>query len=102
MADESVKRRKTDCIKGLYADDGRKDKPEISNPMDGHMITAAEIKQAMDKMKSGKANGNDNIAFEVINALGNFGVKKFRDSEPFLQLGDVPEDNAGINLHRFA
>ncbi|CAI9722432.1 Hypothetical predicted protein [Octopus vulgaris] len=36
--------------------------------MDVHMITAAEIKPAMDKMESGKATGNDNITFELISA----------------------------------
>ena len=57
MDEDSIKRRWTDYIKVLYADSKRKEKPEINKPLDGHTITAAEIKQAMDKMKNGNTTG---------------------------------------------
>lgn len=63
----------------LYADDGRKEIPEIGKPMDGHAITVAKIKQAMEKMKAGKAAGNDNIVFELVKVLGHFGAEKLTE-----------------------
>uniref|UniRef100_A0A0L8G2A1 Carbonic anhydrase n=1 Tax=Octopus bimaculoides TaxID=37653 RepID=A0A0L8G2A1_OCTBM len=57
------------------------------------MITAAEIKQATDKIKSGKAAGNNNIAFELVNALGSFGVEKLTEiANHVYNSGDVPEE----------
>ncbi|CAI9719145.1 Hypothetical predicted protein [Octopus vulgaris] len=78
----------TDHIQGLYADDGRKEKPEISKPMAAHMITEAEMKPAMAKMESGKVTGNDNTTFELLIALGSLGVEQLTEhSEPCLQVG---------------
>ena len=51
MDEESVKRRWTNYIKSLYAEEERKGKPEIRKPMEGAMITTVEIKEAIDKMK---------------------------------------------------
>lgn len=47
--------------------------------MDGHAITVAKIKQAMEKMKAGKAAGNDNIVFELVKVLGHFGAEKLTE-----------------------
>ncbi|XP_033120971.1 uncharacterized protein LOC117120077 [Anneissia japonica] len=47
--------------------------------MEGRAITSKEIKNAMDQMKSGKATGSDNIAFELVNALDDFGIEKITE-----------------------
>ena len=39
-------------------------------------ITESEVKTAMKKMKPGKAVGNDQIAYEMIEAVGTFGISK--------------------------
>jgi len=67
--------------------------PEISTRMDGHKIKTADIKKAMVKMKSGKATGRDGIEFELINALGSFGVKKIAEIvNQASTLGDIPDE----------
>ena len=47
--------------------------------MNSRKIDEGEIKIAMSKMKRGKAVGNDQIAYEMIEALGEFGVSKITE-----------------------
>jgi len=77
--EESIRRRWTSYIKDLYADNERNEKAEISARMDGHEIATAEIQKAIFKMKSRKVTGSDGIEFELVNALGGFGVEKIAE-----------------------
>ena len=61
--------------------------------MDGHKITTAEIEKAMVKLNIGKATGSDGIEFELINALGGFGVEKIAEiANHAYTSGDVPDE----------
>ena len=60
----------------MYADDTKEEKPVIRKDMNNRTIDEGEIEVAMSKMKMGKAVGNDQIAYEMIEALGEFRVIK--------------------------
>ena len=47
--------------------------------MNNRKIDEGEVKIAINKMKKGKAVGNDQSAYEMIEALGEFGVSKITD-----------------------
>ena len=69
----------TNYIYSLYADGSREERPAIKKSMEGKTMTSKEIKEAMNKMRNGKATGNDNIAFELLNALDDFGIEKITE-----------------------
>ena len=71
MEQDQIRGRWTDYINSLYSDTERKDKPVIGKQMNGNPITREEVRDAMKQMKKNKAVGNDEIAFEMIEALGN-------------------------------
>ena len=79
MEQDQIKGRWTEYINSTYSDTERKDKPVIGKQMNGNPITREEVRDAMKQMKKNKAVGNDEIAFEMIEALGNFGHDKITD-----------------------
>ena len=48
----------------------------IQSNGEGPPILKEEVEDAVNKMKFGKAVGNDGIALEMLKALGNFAVEK--------------------------
>ena len=79
MEQDQIKRRWTEYINGLYSDTERKDRPAIQKQMTGNPIQRDDIRDAMKQMKRNKAVGKDEIAFEMIETLGNFGLEKITD-----------------------
>ena len=93
MEPDQIKRRWTDYIKCLYSDPDRKERPVIRKQMTGQQITKEEIRHAMKKMKKGKAVGNDKIAFEMLEALGDFGLEKITEiANHVYDSEDVPNE----------
>ena len=76
---DQIRRRWKEYIRELYADDTKEKKPVIRKDMKRRKIDEGEIKIAMSKMKRGKAVGNDQIAYEMIEALAEFGVSKITE-----------------------
>ena len=64
----------TEYIGELYADD-RVTTPEI-NDESGPVITSAEVKHAIKKLKNNKATGTDLIAAEMLKALDDGPIEK--------------------------
>ena len=60
----------------LYEDKKRGTLPIIKRNRYVQDITESEVKTAMKKMKPGIAVGNDQIAYEMIEAVGTFGISK--------------------------
>src|SRR5215469_13381289 len=56
--------------------DNRQENISIQYNGEGPPILKEEVEDAMNKMKFGKAVGNDGIALEMLKALGNFAVEK--------------------------
>ena len=79
MEQDQIKGRWTEYINSLYSDTERKDKPVIRKQINGNPITREEVRDAMKQIKKNKAVGNNEIAFEMIEALGNFGHDKVTD-----------------------
>ena len=76
MEPDHVRRKWTDCIKSLYSNTNRKQRPAIRKQMTGQSISKEEIRIAVKTMKKDKAVVNDKITFEMIQALENFGLDK--------------------------
>ena len=79
MGQDQIKGRWTEYINSIYSDAERKDKPVIGIQINGNLTTRDELRYVMKQMKKNKAVGNDQIAFEMIGALGNFGLDKITD-----------------------
>ena len=93
MEQDQIKGRWTEYINSLYSDTERKDKPVIGKQMNGNPTTREEVRDAMKQMKKNKAVGNDEIAFEMIEALGNFGHDKITDIANFVyESENVPDE----------
>ena len=57
-----------------------------------HDITESEVKTAMKKMKPGKAVGNDQIAYEMIEAVGTCGISKITELANIIyNSGELPK-----------
>ena len=93
MEQDLIKGRWTEYINSLYSDTERKDKPVIGKQMNGNPITREEVRDAMKQMKKNKSVGNDEIAFEMIEALRSFGPDKITDIANFLyESENVPDE----------
>ena len=93
MEQDQIKNRWTEYINSLYLDTDRIDRPVIKKQMTGNPITRDEIENAMTQMKKNKAVGNDEIAFEMIEALGIFGLEKITDIANFVyESENVPDE----------
>ena len=64
-------------------------------------VTESVVKTAMKKMKPGKAVGDDQIAYEIIEAVGTFGISKVVDlAYIFYNSGEVQKQMLqSISLH---
>ena len=60
----------------MYEDKKRGTLPIIKRNGYVQDITESEVKAAMKKMKPGKVVGNDQIAYEMIEVVGTFGISK--------------------------
>src|SRR5215469_14947789 len=75
MVKEEVMGRWDEYISELFRDN-RQENINIQYNGEGPPILKEEVEDAMNKMKFGKAVGNDGIAIEMLKALGNFAVEK--------------------------
>ena len=75
LAIEEVKARWDEYICELFADD-RPDFVNFELDTEGPTILQQEVRYAMESMKKGKAVGGDDIALEMLLALGDFGVRE--------------------------
>lgn len=74
MEREDILNRWSEYITELYHDD-RGPPPIISNEDEGPPILEDEVRKAISKMKKGKAAGPDDIPTELIQAMGDTGIK---------------------------
>ena len=65
--------------KDLFEDEGRGDIPMLNNELEGPEILEEEIRYAMKTMKKGKSAGNDKITIEMIEASGDYGLRKITE-----------------------
>ena len=79
MEKDKIMQRWTEYIFDLYEDKKRGTLPIIKRNGYAQDITGSEVKTAMEKMKPGKAVGNDQIAYEMTEAVGTFGISKVRE-----------------------
>ena len=83
--------RWTEYIFDLYEDKKRGMLPFIKRNGYAQSITEGEVKTAMKKMKLGKAVGNDEIAYEIMEAVGTFGISKVTELANIIyNSGEVP------------
>ena len=75
IEEEEVKARWDEYICELFADD-RPDFVNFELDTEGPTILQQEVRYAMESMKKGKAVGGDDIALEMLLALGDFGVRE--------------------------
>ena len=69
---EEIKERWKEYVEDLYKDDQRGDLEETRTDENGEYILHSEIRQAMKNMKKGKAVGEDGVAIEMLEALGDY------------------------------
>src|SRR5215469_3915464 len=79
MRKEEVMERLDEYISQLFRDN-RQEYITIQYNGEGPPILKEKVEDAMNKMKFGKAVGNDGIALEMLKALLNFDVKKITTS----------------------
>ena len=73
MEAEDVKERWTEYIGELF-DDDRPEHLEVRNNEEGPPILRAEVENAFEKMKRGRATADDGIAVEMLAALEDYGM----------------------------
>ena len=64
-----VLNRWAEYIEELFEDDREEEKPEIQKPMEGPPFLKDEVRDALKKMKTGKAAGPGNVTVEALSAL---------------------------------
>ena len=92
---EEIKNRWKTYFDELYNEENQRIETEETNPVLGPVeeITAAEVKQAMRKMKKNKACGPDGVPVEVWKALGEAGEQLLRKIfNMVLRTGRMPEE----------
>ena len=86
-----VLRRWKDYIGDLYGDNDREN-IVIEDADDGPQILRSEVEQAVKKMKWRKAEGSDGIVVEMVEALGEFAIRKITDiANKIYRTGIIPE-----------
>lgn len=79
-------------IKELF-DDVREEAPNIDWEMEGPEITKDEIKSAIKKMNKGKSIGPDDIAIEMVEAMGDEGLEIYHKIFNYIyDSGKLPDD----------
>ena len=92
MEKDKIMQRWTEYIFDLYEDKKRGTLPIIKRNGYAQDISESEVKTAMKKMKPGKAVGNDQIAYEMIEAVGTFGISKVMELANIIyNSGEVPK-----------
>jgi hypothetical protein len=80
MKDEEIKNRWRDYFEGLFNDGNGSTMPELDDSfVDTNMrfvrkIQEVEVKEALKRMKGGKALGIDDISIEVWSCLGDVAI----------------------------
>ena len=84
--------RWTEYIFDLYEDKKRGTLPIIKRNRYAQDITESKVKTAMKKKKPGKAVGNDQIAYEMVEAVCTFGIGKVTELANIIyKSGEVPK-----------
>ena len=73
-------------------DGDREEMPEVRGEMSGPTILEDEVRQAVREMKNDKAEGGDGVVAEMVDAAGEFGIKKLtKMANRIYDTGVVPE-----------
>ena len=92
MEKDKIMQSWAEYISDLYEDKNRGTLPIIKRNGYAQDITESEVKTAMKKMKPGKAVGNDQIAYEMIEVVGTFGISKVTELANIIyNSGEVPK-----------
>ena len=92
MEKDKILQRWTEYIFDLYEDKKRGTLPIIKRNGYAQDIAESEVKTAMKKMKPGKAVGNDQIVYEMIEAVATFGISKVTELANIIyNSGEVPK-----------
>ena len=75
MDKEKILERWAEYIGELF-EDNRKEHDVMKKNFAGPLIMKDEVREAMRKMKTGKATGPDGLSIELIEALEEFGIEK--------------------------
>ncbi|GFR93126.1 hypothetical protein ElyMa_002634400 [Elysia marginata] len=70
METSDILERWSEYIQELFYDE----RYETQKPIEGPPILKAEVEKTINDMKNGKAAGPDQIAIELLQALGNWGI----------------------------
>ena len=88
---EDVSRRWKEYVEELF-DDQRGERPVLEGELEGPEILEDEVKLALREMKREKAEGSDGVVSEMLEAAGEFGIRKLtRLANRIYDSGDVPE-----------
>ena len=92
MEQNQIKRRWAEYINSSYSDTERKGIPAIQKQMTGNLIRGDEITVVLKQMMKNKAVTDDEIAFEMIAALGNSGLEKITDIANYVYESENPHE----------
>ena len=89
---DKIMQRWKEYIFDLYEDKKRGTWPIIKRNGYAQDITESEVKTAMKEMKSGKAVGNDQIAYKMLETVGTVGISKVTEFANIIyNSGEVPK-----------
>ena len=90
---KDVLNRRAEYIEELFEDNREEEKPKIQKPMEGPPILKDEVRDALKKMKTGKAAGPDGVTVAALSALGTWGLDKITDLLNLIyDKGEIPDE----------
>ena len=90
---EKILERWEEYIVELYGDENRDDEFVFYNNQEGPPLLKDEVRQALKKMKNGKAPGPDKICIEMITSLEEFGLDLITSFlNRIYTTGQIPDD----------
>ena len=92
METEKVMGKWSEYISELFMDD-RPANVDINYNVEGPPIMEEKVQAALEKMKAGKAVGDDGIAVEMLKALGDFAIEKITE------IANIIYDNGEVTTH---
>ena len=86
-----VLERWREYVEELYSDQ-RGDKPDLGDIEPGPPILRREVEKVVNSMKWRKAEGSDGVVVEMVEAAGEFGIRKITDlANTIYSTGQVPD-----------
>ena len=92
MDKKKILERLAQYIRELF-EDNRKEHDVMKKNSAGPPVMKDEVREAMRKMKKGKANGPDGLSIELIEALEEYGIEKVTTLlNEIYDTGQIPVD----------